>query len=391
MALPHESNNIGIELVAQTLGVTNWKRNHVGWLCIDPAVNMWSKWKPIIKNGVEPLLYEDLENANFGLVPPSPSNNYANIVNVRWTYQKPTGGATSPHRLDDFRNYNHGASAIAEVEGDIEINKSNITKRPVVLMANISGSDLLIGINDFIDDIGAYYYGVVFKRGNNVYIKTSSNTLASTTGGYEFEVFMNEPPFTLIGDIEAYHILSQTKVETMTSLAGSGAVNFLSIPSDTNNIQIIKQKTGADFSMDIKSIGLSKVTANSDINTYMGIDSPAFVTSGNIYLKIDLVNRTDDDNVFASTNLKLKANPNYFGISSYVANAGLFDSMGNVISSILVPANQIKTVVIGVNDLVNRDGVQRATPPPNTEIYSTIQINRGTDRLVSTSLKLKSS
>lgn len=44
-------------------------------------------------------------------------------------------------------------------------------------MANVSGSDLLIGLNDFIGVVGSYYYGVVFKRGGNTYVKTANKTL----------------------------------------------------------------------------------------------------------------------------------------------------------------------------------------------------------------------
>ena len=98
-----------------------------------------------------------------------------------------------------------------------------------MLTGNLKGSSLLIGMNDFVGEIGSYYYGVVFKVGTQVFIKTANKTIAQE--GSEFEIFMNEPPFTILGDITAYHLLVSAKAENMSTLSGVGAVHYLSLPS----------------------------------------------------------------------------------------------------------------------------------------------------------------
>lgn len=102
MALP--SSNISVAMVKAELGAAT---NDVGQLCIHPNVNKWSKWKPVRHSSVNPLTVTQLENTGCGL-----SRNGMYEIE----YLKPTGGATSPYRLDDFRNYNHVAIPPVNVE-----------------------------------------------------------------------------------------------------------------------------------------------------------------------------------------------------------------------------------------------------------------------------------
>jgi hypothetical protein len=81
--------------------------NDVGQLCIHPNINKWSKWKPVRHSSVNPITEAQLEGTGSGL-------NRVDMYEVE--YLKPTGGATSPYRLDDFRNYNHTAVPPVSVE-----------------------------------------------------------------------------------------------------------------------------------------------------------------------------------------------------------------------------------------------------------------------------------
>ncbi len=85
-------NNISTSLVATTIGETT---NDVGALCQSNNINKWSKWKPVRKAQVTPMTAEDMKSVAYGL--------YGD------RYDKPQGGASSPFRLGDFRNYNHDA------------------------------------------------------------------------------------------------------------------------------------------------------------------------------------------------------------------------------------------------------------------------------------------
>ena len=108
MALPN--SNISTTLVGNTLASSS---RDVGTLCTHPNINKWSRWKPIRSNKVVGLVEQDLINSKFGLDIVSRSTIYDLLTyystNSIWNYLKPTGGAISPYRLGDFRNYDHSA------------------------------------------------------------------------------------------------------------------------------------------------------------------------------------------------------------------------------------------------------------------------------------------
>lgn len=102
MALP--DTNISTTLVGQTLGSGS---RDVGTLCTHPNINKWSKWKPVRSNKVKGLTVTDMENLSSGL---------SRLDMYEVVYLKPTGGASSPYRLGDFRNYNHAAIPPVNIE-----------------------------------------------------------------------------------------------------------------------------------------------------------------------------------------------------------------------------------------------------------------------------------
>lgn len=80
-------------------------------------INKWSKWKPV--KYASPLGITDtiLKNQNYGLT--IPINSYSVLrtyaittldildesTQIKWDYDAPSGTATEPFRIDDFRNY----------------------------------------------------------------------------------------------------------------------------------------------------------------------------------------------------------------------------------------------------------------------------------------------
>lgn len=116
MALPN--SNITTGLVKNAIGAST---NNVGGLCVHTSVNKWSKWKPVRWNKVDGITSANLVAINYGLV----YNSYANIGAVKaayeaneevMTYAKPRGSLyNEPHRLGDFRNYEH--SSISPIAG----------------------------------------------------------------------------------------------------------------------------------------------------------------------------------------------------------------------------------------------------------------------------------
>jgi len=116
MALPN--SNISVAMVKAELGAAT---NDVGQLCIHPNVNMWSKWKPVRFNSINPITQAQLEAVKYGIT----FDTYANIGAIKdaygsssvvWSYDKPRGGLyNEPYRLTDFTNYEK--TAIAPIAG----------------------------------------------------------------------------------------------------------------------------------------------------------------------------------------------------------------------------------------------------------------------------------
>ncbi len=104
-------HGITVSKVAETLGVTS---TDVGKLCICNTTNKFSKWKPVRYNTQTGITADQLKSVEYGLqIPRSAENPSAQIIPssilTDWVYLQPQGGASSPYRLGDYRNYLHEA------------------------------------------------------------------------------------------------------------------------------------------------------------------------------------------------------------------------------------------------------------------------------------------
>lgn len=107
---------VSIDDVKSVLGESS---NDLAILCKSPKINVWAKYKPTDYNATFTDNWSKGKDGNYGLnitvdnrvsswnalvAEYSKDNNgYSNI------YKRPSGGATSPYRLGDFRGYNHNA------------------------------------------------------------------------------------------------------------------------------------------------------------------------------------------------------------------------------------------------------------------------------------------
>ncbi|GEM_PF-3836346 len=92
---------VSVTDVKSVLGVNS---NDIGYLCGNNhgKINMWSKYKPVKVAKIVGLTEADYKASYYGLNIQIPGNPV-------FSYDPPTGGASSPYRLGDFRNYNHNA------------------------------------------------------------------------------------------------------------------------------------------------------------------------------------------------------------------------------------------------------------------------------------------
>lgn len=87
----------------------------VGTLCTSSNINMYSKNKPVSYATSAGITDTERKSVNYGVTVPTKWSGEA-TTRKNWIYNKPTGGSSSPYRLGDFRNYNHGAVPCVRVE-----------------------------------------------------------------------------------------------------------------------------------------------------------------------------------------------------------------------------------------------------------------------------------
>ena len=105
------TTNISTTLVGNAIGISS---KDVGTLCSSPTINKWSKHKPVIYPAISTTgnWWKAVDgNCGLSITEYSNINNLVTAITngVTWNYNKPTGGASSPYRLGDFRGYAHDA------------------------------------------------------------------------------------------------------------------------------------------------------------------------------------------------------------------------------------------------------------------------------------------
>lgn len=386
MALP--DSNISVAMVKAELGAAT---NVVGQLCIHPNINKWSRWKPVRHSSITPITQAQLASVNFGLTPPNPSTDYTAVMDVKWGYSRPTGGLSSPYRLGDFRNYNKTAGAIAYVQEKLHIDKSTTTSREITLLVNTGGTDFLIGLNDFIGDIGDYYYGAVIEERTNRYIITSDKTLANY--GLSFTLDFTQAPFNLLWeDYTIRHLLISRSSITIQTLGSFGAAYYMPIPTadGDDNFTEMTVSTRPPNYMDIfiTHVGFSEL-ANFPISDYQSIDGQSFQTTGALYLKARLRNSTDETQSFQYPS-EIEISPTFFGDTFRGGIQVYHKGVLKTDARIRVPPGESEEIVMGNIDLINRQNNKVATPPPGVNIFPVINFYRNNYRVTGTSLKLNS-
>ena len=386
MALPN--TNISVAMVREELGAAT---NNVGQLCIHPNVNKWSKWKPVRHNSLTPITQAQLASTNFGLKPPTPSTDYTTVMDTKWGYEKPTGGLLSPYRLTDFINYDKSAGAIAYVPEKLHIDKSIITSREIALLMNLSGTDFLIGLNDFIGDIRGYYYGAVIEERTNRYIITSDKTLAN--GGFSFTLDFTQSPFNLLWeDYTIRHLLISKSSPTIQTLANFGAASYMSIPTADGEVNYtemtVSTRPPSDIGVYFTHVGTG-ILPGFPISNYQSIDGASLQTSGGLYLRAQLTNYTDSSKVFQYPN-EIGISPTFFGDTYRGSIEIYYQGVLKTDAQISIPASTTIELVMGNINLINRQNGDVATPPTGVEIFPVINLYRNNYRISGTSLKLKS-
>ena len=204
MALPN--SNITTTLVGTTLGSGS---RDVGTLCTHPNINKWSKWKPVSFNSVDGLTEANLQSVNFGLSIPNADSDEGTALALPWVYNKPAGGASSPYRLGDFRNYEHASICPFDLTMPNYIIKGG--SGVIVKLNPKTVASYNISTND---TCGSKYFGVLIKKGAQVQYKTATATIAS--GGTTVD-FSASPLIATDGTVELFCFYTSLAIPSLTS------------------------------------------------------------------------------------------------------------------------------------------------------------------------------
>ena len=237
MALPN--TNISVAMVKAELGAST---NDVGQLCIHPNINKWSKWKPVSYPEVGVLTEQQIKEVYHGIEiinATTPLGLYSQITQTGETYiyRKPSGNASSPYRLVDFRKYTHIGGDLPTTTGEDwkrvvylgnAINYNQSVKMDISSGLTPIESDYLIFRGDVYPD-GYDYRGVLLVNGTESVWMT----------GNEIE-FNQEPLKSWRGEIWAMQFITdkpQTSLEVGNNRGNSD--KFYAVTSDKLPIPVV--------------------------------------------------------------------------------------------------------------------------------------------------------
>lgn len=183
---------VSIDDVKSILGESS---NDVATLCKSSKINVWAKYKPTDYNAAFSDNWSKGKDGNYGLnittdnrvsswsalvAEYSKANNgYSNI------YKRPSGGASSPYRLGDFRGYNHKAKP--EISDYLAatnyLEDSQISLSVAYNAVTVDGDQ--VSYND-VEVYKGLYFGYVITDISGKTLKLI--VTASTTSSYEVRI-----------------------------------------------------------------------------------------------------------------------------------------------------------------------------------------------------------
>lgn len=212
---------VSIDDVKSILGESS---NDLATLCKSSKINVWAKYKPTDYNAAFADDWYKGKGGNYGLnittdnrvsswnalvAEYSKANNgYSNI------YKRPSGGATSPYRLGDFRGYNHKAKP--EI-GDYlaatnYIEDSQISLSVAYNAVTVDGDQVSYNAIDAFKDL---YFGYVITDISGKTLKLI--VTASTTSSYEVRIAART---LLAGNYRLYPMFCNVDYSTNHTLRG---------------------------------------------------------------------------------------------------------------------------------------------------------------------------
>ena len=253
-------------------------------LCTSQKINVWAKYKPTVFPSPFPDDWYKAKDGNYGLnitvdnrvsswsalvaEYSKPKNGYSNI------YIRPSGGATSPYRLGDFRGYNHKAKP--EISDYLAAtNYMEDSQISLSVAYNVITAD---GDQVSYKDVEVYkglYFGYVITDMSGKTLKLIAT--ASTTSSYEVRLaartllkgnYRLYPMFCNV-DYSTNHTLRAMYCYAIPNLAGG---KIMSVITASESVMANFQSINAKYTLSTTRIAVTLITTEhaSDV-TNIGI------------------------------------------------------------------------------------------------------------------------
>lgn len=338
--------NTGIttSLVANTLGVGT---RDVGQLCTSTNINMWSRCKPVHiptdapdrsmpadGNGAWWKGYFDNCGINFPatigfeMIPDAYTSDKLN----GYSYERPSGGQTSPYRLADFMYYKHDAlppfnnfncDTKATQQGNITCGVSlNFAMTDKTGAGSISLDDLTLESN-----LSDWWFGAMLVDSSN----RIERKLANVKPGYSLEIPASG--LTLEQYYTVYPFITNNEISTINSTVG-GTSLFLPIMNTAPvRVQIVSEEAMGGL--------VIKLNATYIINDMTGMIESIDYT---ISLKATLGNMTLTNNSLDMRFITSDVNDSMLigEQSRALENISLTYNVERVISGQFIPTNKLQ-------------------------------------------------
>lgn len=184
-------------------------------------INKWAKFKPIKYASLKPLTETQIKSVNYGLTAPQ-HGSIEETKTRMWTYNRPTGGTSSPYRLSDFCGYTTVGTGPVSKRTDLTFNL--MFNEELIIQAKIGVQNMNeIEIGE-LPALSEYYFCVVLTDGSNVMWKTSTGKISSSS---QIRIAASE---LTTGKTYGYYICACDTQRTSLTSALPANPNFLTLP-----------------------------------------------------------------------------------------------------------------------------------------------------------------
>lgn len=213
-------------------------------LCTSPKINVWAKYKPTVYPSPFPDDWYKAKDGNYGIniTVENGKNNWKDLVaeyskannGYGTLYNKPTGGASSPYRLGDFRGYFHNAAP--EVRDYLGVNvfiRENDTNQILTEYNPVTADGLQISYFEFAAFKDKYFGYIITDKSKStlMFITTASRvgtfTVPLPKNALQVGDYLAFPMFCSF-NYSSDHTLRQMTCYAIPNLAGGKQFSIIS-------------------------------------------------------------------------------------------------------------------------------------------------------------------